>query len=102
MGLKTEQEEKEMTHWTDHASCKGMDANIFFPEVLGDQKNGLIWEEAKAICQDCPVKMDCLKSELPYEQASGRRNGVWGGLTPKERDQYVRGLRPVNLGTKKP
>ena len=91
-----------MTHWTHHALCKGADPNIFFPEVLGDQKNGLIWEEAKAICQDCPVKIDCLKSELPYEQASGRRNGVWGGMTPKERDQYVRALSPVIVRMKKP
>ena len=79
-----------------------MDANIFFPEVLGDQKNGLIWEEAKMICQDCPVKIDCLKSELPYEQASGRRNGVWGGMTPKERDQYVRTANPVIVRMQKP
>ena len=79
-----------MKRWQDEAACKGMDSNIFFPEILGDQQNGLIWAQAKAICKGCEVKWDCLKSELPHEKASGRRNGVWGGMTPKEREAYVR------------
>jgi WhiB family redox-sensing transcriptional regulator len=76
--------------WQDDANCKGLDTNIFFPEVFGDQQNGMIWEQAKKICADCSVTDECLKSELPFEQASGRRNGIWGGLTPKERDQLVK------------
>ena len=52
------------------------------------------------MCRACPVTVECLKSELPYEQASGRRNGVWGGLTPKERDQLVKYDQPVRM--KKP
>jgi hypothetical protein len=31
---------------------------------------------------------------------SGRRNGMWGGLTPKEREQYAR--NPMNIRMKKP
>lgn len=75
---------------------------MFFPEVVGDQQNGLIWAQAKAICAGCPVKLDCLKSELAYEEMSGRRNGVWGGMTPKERDQYVRTQKPLIVQMKKP
>jgi len=86
--------------WQDDANCKGLDPNIFFPEVFGDQQNGMIWEQAKKICRTCPVADECLKSELPFEQASGRRNGIWGGLTPKERDQLVKYDRPVRM--KKP
>ena len=89
-----------MKRWQDDAHCKGLDTNIFFPEVFGDQRNGMIWEQAKRICRACPVTVECLKSELPYEQASGRRNGVWGGLTPKERDQLVKYDQPVRM--KKP
>ena len=91
-----------MKHWSDQANCKGMDTDIFFPEVFGDQQNGLIWAQAKAVCAECPVRMDCLKSELAHEAVSGRRNGVWGGLTPKERDQYVRTNQPLIVGMKKP
>jgi WhiB family redox-sensing transcriptional regulator len=86
--------------WQDDANCKGLDTNIFFPEVFGDQQNGMIWEQAKRICHECSVTDECLKSELPFEQASGRRNGMWGGLTPKERDQLVKYDQPVRM--KKP
>jgi hypothetical protein len=34
-------------------------------------------------------------SELPHEEITGRRNGMWGGLTPKERDEYVRVATPL-------
>ena len=77
-----------------------MDINIFFPEVVGDQQNGMIWAQAKVICAHCPVKLDCLKSELAQEELTGRRNGVWGGMTPKEREQYVKYDIPVRM--KKP
>jgi len=86
--------------WQDYAHCKGLDTNIFFPEVFGDQQNGMIWEQAKRICRACGVTDECLKSELAFEQVSGRRNGMWGGLTPKERDQLVKHDRPVRM--KKP
>ena len=101
MGKTTEpSKEEEVKRWQDDAECKGLDSNIFFPEVFGDQQNGMIWEQAKKICAVCRVKEECLKSELPFEQASGRRNGMWGGLTPKERDQYVR--TPITLRMKVP
>ena len=89
-----------MKRWQDDAHCKGLDSNIFFPEVFGDQQNGMIWEQAKRICRACPVTDECLKSELVFEQVSGRRNGMWGGLTPKEREQYTR--NPMNIRMKKP
>jgi hypothetical protein len=76
--------------WQEDAECKGLDTNIFFPEVFGDQQNGMIWEQAKKICRACRVTDECLKSELSFEQVSGRRNGMWGGLTPKEREQLSR------------
>jgi WhiB family redox-sensing transcriptional regulator len=83
--------------WQDDAQCKGLDTNIFFPEVFGDQQNGMIWEQAKRICADCSVTDECLKSELIFEQASGRRNGMWGGLTPKEREQLSRAPMSVRM-----
>lgn len=38
-------------------------------------------EEAKAICATCPVQAQCLKFAIDNDE----RDGVWGGLTAKER-----------------
>jgi WhiB family redox-sensing transcriptional regulator len=61
--------------WRDEAACKGMDTAIWYPE--GGQRN----DEAKAICDGCPVEAACL------EAAVARREdfGVWGGRSEKER-----------------
>ena len=36
---------------------------------------------AKLLCDDCPVKKECLAYALHY----GFDEGIWGGLTPDER-----------------
>lgn len=75
--------------WYEKASCKGVDSQVFFPEVLGDQQEGRIWDKARAYCKQCPVIVDCLKFVIPFEHGSGKRNGMWGGMTPKERERFV-------------
>lgn len=37
--------------------------------------------EAKTICATCPVKEQCLEFAIKNDE----RDGVWGGLTAKER-----------------
>jgi WhiB family redox-sensing transcriptional regulator len=53
---------------------------IVDPEVFFD-KNKV--DQAKRICEDCPVKMLCLEYAMKQEITSG----VWGGLTEEERKQ---------------
>ena len=41
--------------------------------------------KAKAICGRCPVRAGCLAHALDHKIA----HGVWGGLTPTERDRLT-------------
>lgn len=44
-------------------------------------------DDAKAVCRGCPVRSEC----LAYALAARERAGVWGGLTPDERAEQLRG-----------
>ncbi len=71
--------------WYNQARCKGIDPEIFYPisEDEGD--------EAKNICGDCPVRLQCLEFAL----ANRERDGIWGGATEKERRRIIRQRRKV-------
>ena len=66
--------------WRDDAACRGLDTSIFFPAT----EDGA--EEAKAICRTCPVQQAC----LDWAIATRQEDGVWGGLTEKERRRVRR------------
>ena len=73
--------------WADRAECRGIrDTSIFFPEIERGNCNPAVWNEARSICERCGVRVQCLESQMPFEEITGRRDGMWGGLTPKERD----------------
>jgi WhiB family redox-sensing transcriptional regulator len=66
--------------WSDRAACLREEPELFFP--IGNTGPALIQiEEAKAVCNRCPVIDACLQFAL----ASGQSAGVWGGLTEDER-----------------
>ena len=71
--------------WTDAAACKGMPVSNFFP--LKGESNQIV-RAAKAVCNDCVVKTDCLNfaidNFMPY--------GIWGGTSIKER-RYLRSAK---------
>ena len=69
--------------WRQHAACRGIDPNIFYPASDEDA------EEAKGICAACPVRQACLE----YALANRERDGVWGGATERERRRIVRQRR---------
>lgn len=66
-----------MTDWRLRAACVGVDPELFFPDGNGDPRR----KQAQAICDDCPVRRECLKfaerEDIPY--------GVFGGRTARER-----------------
>ena len=66
--------------WRQRAACRGVDPNIFYPVSDDDA------EEAKAVCSSCPVRQACLE----YSLAAREREGVWGGLTERERRRILR------------
>ena len=69
--------------WRQHAACRGADPDIFYPAT--DEEA----EEAKAVCATCPVRQACLE----YALANRERDGVWGGLTERERRRLIRQRR---------
>jgi len=75
--------------WYDKANCKGAPSEIFFPEILSGDARDFYWKPARDYCATCPVIDECLKFVLPFEEATGRRNGFWAGMTPRQRDQHV-------------
>lgn len=65
----------EKPAWMADASCRGMDPSLFFAE------RGAPTATAKAVCAGCPVTAEC----LAYAINLGERNGVWGGLSERQR-----------------
>src|SRR5690625_7167911 len=66
--------------WRSQAACLDEDPELFFP--IGNTGPALMQiDEAKAVCQRCPVMETCLKWALE----TGQDAGVWGGLSEDER-----------------
>ena len=75
-----------MKTWEDDAACKGAPITLFFPEEpITSVKQ---WAEGKKFCANCTVQQQCLMLALNAETAGFRRYGLFGGMTPKERDTY--------------
>lgn len=84
--------------WRDHAACKGMDTNIFFPGRAGDISANRAVERAKEICAGCSVREQC--AEFGMDEIFG----VWGGLSGRDRKRLNAGRdkrknRPFKHGT---
>lgn len=61
--------------WQDDSSCRGADADLFFPE------RGASTRKAKSICAACGVRVECLEYALKHAE----KFGIWGGLSERER-----------------
>ena len=66
--------------WRQHAICRDTDPDLFFP--VGTTGQVLIQiDRAREVCNECPVKPDCLEFALETNQDSG----IWGGTSEEER-----------------
>jgi WhiB family redox-sensing transcriptional regulator len=64
--------------WIEGALCAQVDVgDLFFPEA------GASTRDARAICAACPVRAACLE----YALERNEQNGIWGGLTLRQRRQ---------------
>lgn len=68
-------------HWTARAACGQGSCP---PDALFVE--GAAQREARAVCQGCPVRLDCLADALD----SRADFGVWGGMTERERRALLR------------
>jgi WhiB family redox-sensing transcriptional regulator len=68
------------TAWISGAACVDHDPELFFP--VGVSPAALAREDqAKAVCEGCPVRVECLEWSLETCQDAG----VWGGVGEEER-----------------
>ena len=65
--------------WTSRSACITSDPDDLF--VTGAAQN-----RAKAVCQGCPVRTECLADALDNRVEFG----VWGGMTERERRALLR------------
>lgn len=94
--------------WQDDAACINVPSEIFHPTIVDEEgvewfDDGTIWEafgdtsgyydQARSICEQCPVRQACLSQALQEKE----RWGMWGGLTPIERRRIERKKRRDRL-----
>ena len=66
--------------WQSSANCLGVDPGLFFPE------RGESTREAKAVCDGCSVRVECLDFALDASE----KFGIWGGMSERERRRLRR------------
>jgi WhiB family transcriptional regulator, redox-sensing transcriptional regulator len=83
--------------WQYDGVCRQVDPEVFFPP---DSERGPVRQrremQAKQYCEHCPVLVRCREHALMVQEPYG----VWGGLTPRERDRLIH--RPRPRGTTQP
>ncbi|AYD81653.1 WhiB family transcription factor [Streptomyces phage Kromp] len=63
--------------WGARAACAGQDTRDWF-------RMGTPAPKTLATCRGCPVRAECLYDALTHETP----NGIWGGLTPVQRQRF--------------
>ena len=73
--------------WQEHGRCRDIDPELFYPplEYETPRQRSAREAAAKAVCNGCPVRGECLAWAL----AADERLGVWGGLSERERQMLT-------------
>lgn len=69
--------------WQPMSNCLGIDPAMFFPGRGEDTT------PARAVCEGCQVRVECLEFALDQ----GEKYGIWGGLSERERRRIRRTRR---------
>lgn len=99
--------------WQEEGECyRHPNPKLWHPDIFDDDgeewfDDGTIWEafgdtsqfyeEARTLCEACPVREECVLHAL----AEKERFGMWGGLTPIERRRIERRERRQRLKEKR-
>ena len=78
-----------MTDWMAKGRCRDMLPSTFFPS------DGVGVDVARQICQECPVRSQCLE----YALENRIDHGVWGGASERERRRIARTRRLAAAGS---
>jgi WhiB family redox-sensing transcriptional regulator len=75
-----------VSDYRDRKACNFSQRALFFPT------SGESYEPARAICNRCPVRVECLDAVITWEAWArlGSRHGMAGGTTPAERTRMRR------------
>lgn len=76
---------KSTSSWRALARCRGADPELFHPA----EDDEIAEDAARAVCVLCPVREPCLE----YALTARERDGVWGGVTARERRRILRHRR---------
>ncbi len=77
--------------WMEQGACVGNDPDLWHPDDLGTGRHAArAWAPARRVCRACEVRAECLRHALRL----GIRSGMWGGLSPRERQR----MRPDDRG----
>jgi WhiB family redox-sensing transcriptional regulator len=71
-------------HWRDRAICRGAPLSLFISDE--DYEPPVPPPEARAFCDRCPVRVECLE----WAMACGDMPGVFGGTTSYQRRALAR------------
>lgn len=86
------------TGWMAAGACVDMDSALFFPPKgwtpgrESDNREPGPYQLAREVCASCPVQQRCLEYAIAMEGISNanERGGMWGGMTPQERQEEAR------------
>ncbi len=80
-------EKHDRGDWQASAACAGEMGSVFYPPLRPERKAVRVGRErrAKAVCESCPVRSDCLDHAMPHDE----RYGIWGGLSETERRERL-------------
>lgn len=70
--------------------------DMFYPENLHGYALTQAYDVARSMCEECPVRVECARWGIAHEL-----DGMWGGLTPKER-QRIRSRRGIMVNSLPP
>jgi WhiB family redox-sensing transcriptional regulator len=77
--------------WMLSANCLGRTDLFFAPDESESRAERRFREsQAKTVCFECVVRVECLSEAL----RSDERFGIWGGLTERERRAARRSVTP--------
>jgi WhiB family redox-sensing transcriptional regulator len=78
------------TAWRDSAACRGVEKDFYPASGKNNLRVRAIVKEALAMCNGCPVRLDCLNWAVENKEFYG----IWGGTTERERRLMIENHAP--------
>lgn len=81
--LPPQPKQENPNDWMQEGECLFYPPSTFFPS------DGVGVDAAKAICQECVVRSECLE----YALTNKIEHGIWGGASERERRRLLKRRR---------